>query len=291
MSNFNGVSPVLLASSCDVADGNAANPDSSQLTYPYRKAIWIDEIRWLLRIQSATALQLGALMSTKLQFGRHYLMRDPVPLWSLGTSMGRTQEGATDTALATVFNYASYRWRLPVPLYLPPGEVLRSTFLRLGDGFGSMNVQVAYAGRTASVSQPVPSIVPIPYAASWATTIGNTYEQSNEKHLFNPFDVPLQVQRMTGRVLTFTSGVTASESNAFTPATAGAGVTLRMNDSWGGKMVNDYTGPSDIFDFARAAWTVDTLMPPKGVYEVQAWNIPATKRVYVAIVGTREEAL
>jgi hypothetical protein len=56
-------------------------------------------------------------------------------------------------------------------------------------------------------------------------------------------------------------------------------------------MVNNNTGPGDIFDLARSAWTVDTVMPPKGIYEVRAWDIPDFTQVHVGLIGVREEAL
>lgn len=291
---FQSPSPVLLSSSCNVLASNSAIPDSGQLAYPFRRALLIDEIRWTMRIPSNAlgAVNLGSLVSTKLAFGRQYLMRDPVPVWLLGTMLsGILQEEATDTSLDPDVVYSHYRWRLPEPLYLEPGEILGSWFNRGADGFGSIHVQVTYAGRTVAPNQPRPKVITVPYAASWGTTLGNAYQQSNENHLFNPFDRPLRIQRLTGRVLVLDAGTSAEAQKRLTPATAGSSVALRISDSWGGKMVNDNTGPADVFDIARSAWTVDTLMPPKGVYEVQAWNMLETEQVFIGMIGTREEQL
>lgn len=295
--NFQGVSPVLLSSSCVVAANNSGIPSYDQLSYPFRKAIIIDEIRWTIRTNvevDSNALNLGALVSARMQFGRHYLMRDAVPIWLLGTFMAFREEEEIDAMPDVARDYSNYRWKLPEPLYLEAGEVLRSTFSRGNDGFGPFTVQVTYVGRTVAPNQPRPTIIPVPYAAPWVTTLGNAYQQSNEFDLFNPFDVPLRIQRLTGRVLGRTTGFARSKWS-LTPSTPGTSVTLLMNDSWGGKMVNNNTGPSDIFDVLRAAWTVDTEMPPKGVYEIRAWNIDNSvdglEQVHVAMIGTREERL
>jgi len=301
--NFQGVSPVLLTSSCNVLESNSAIPDFGKLSYPFRKAIVIEEIRWTLRAASIVddaRFNLGAIVSTKLQFGRHYLMRDPVPIWLLGTLMSRGQEQSIDTGLTVPTCYSHYRWRLPEPLYLEAGEVLGSWFTRGVDGFGTfygsggVNVEVSYAGKTVAPNAPRPVTIPVPYAAPFVTTLGQAYQQSNENHLFNPFDVNFRVQRLTGRLLDLVAPVditagTMSSLQGLTPVVPGNAISVLMNDSWGGKMVNNNTGPGDVFDCLRAAWTVDTVMPPKGVYEIRAWNIPPTQQLHVAVIGVREE--
>ncbi len=283
--SFQGVSPVLLSSPFTLLENNSAIPNSGFMSYPFRKAIVIEEIRWTLQVASAgPQLNLGALVSTKLSLGRHFLMRDKVPLWLLGTAMAISQEEITDSAPTVGTAYSHYRWRLPEPLYVAAGQVLDSTFFRGVDGLGTMTGYVSYVGRTVAPDQPVPKVLAIPYAAPFITT-QTAYQQSNEAHLFNPFDKPIRIQRMTGRVL-----ITNLWLYSPTPVVPGSAITIQMNDSWGGKMVNNNTGPSDVFDSVRAAWTVDTIMPPKGMYEVKVWNIPSTAySVHVAMIGVREE--
>lgn len=289
--SFDGVTPVILSSPFTVLVNNAGIPDSGQLSYPFRKAIVIEEIRFDLRMVSTSSLQLGANLNVKLQLGQHYLMRDPVPVWLLGTSMTTIEEESTDTSLATRVCYSHYRWRLPEPLYVEAGQWLQAVFSRTTDAFakitGTIHGQITYVGKTVSPKQPRPKVLAVPYVAPFVTTVAQTYQQSNENNLFNPFDIPIRIQRLTGRVL----NSNARLQLALTPTTPTGDVTIMMNDSWGGKMVNNLTGPSDVFDCLRAAWTVDTVMPPKGIYEIRAWNIPTTEQLYVAMVGVREEPI
>lgn len=288
--NFLGVSPVLLSAAADVAAGRSATPDYGALTYPYRKAIVIDEIRFDLRITDmADATNLGSMVYVKLQLGQNYLMRDAVPIWLLGTEMNLFEEEEVSSLLDVVNVYSHYRWRLPEPLYIEPGQILTPVFSREADGYETINARISYAGKTVAPGTPRPRVIPIPYVGRFVTTLGNTYQQSNENHLINPFHQALRVQRLTGRLLSFVSGTTAVMANGLTPATAGSSVTVQMNDSWGGKMVNDLTGPSDVWDILRKAWTVDTLMPPKGVYEVKVWNLGETQQLHVGLIGVREE--
>lgn len=290
--NFQGVSPVLLSSAVAVLASNSAIPDSGQLTYPFRKAIWIEEIRWTLRMPwTQAALNMGALVHTKLSLGQKYLNRDAVPVWLFGTTMSLLDEEDTSEAGDTISAYSQYRWKLPEPLFVDAGQVLSSVFSRGADGFDAINARVTYVGKTVAPGAPRPSIISVPYVAPFITTLGNTYEQSNEKHLFNAFNRPLRVQRLTGRVLDLVPGETAAISKALTPVVAGSAVTIRMNDSWGGKMVNDYTGPSDVFDCLRSAWTVDTEMPAKGTYDVQVWNLNPAQQVHIALIGSRDEEI
>lgn len=300
--NFQGVSPVLMSSSCVVGEASSGIPDSGRLSYPFRKAIVLEEIRWTISAASLiddTRFNLGALVSTKLQLGNNYLMRDAVPIWLLGTLMARSQEQAIDVGLSTPTVFSQYRWRLPEPLFVDAGEVLQSEFSRGLDGFGTfggggLTVKVSYVGKTVPPNQSRPRIIPVPYVAPWVTRLGQTYEQSNEFDLFNPFDVPLRVQRLTGRLLNLiapsgpTTGTCAS-LQGLTPVVGGSAISILMDDSWGGKMVNNNTGPGDVFDCLRASWTVDTELPPKGVYNIRAWNIPTDQQLHVALIGVREE--
>lgn len=295
---FDASTPVLLSTSVNVAENNSGIPSSRDLSYPYRKAIWLEEIRFDVSFPSGSAtVDLGALVYAKLYLGKHYLMRDPMPIWLLGTVMGSySLEALKDTTLSTTVTYGHFRWRLPEPLYIEAGQYLSTVLNRFVDGLGgNVTVQVSYVGRTVPPSQPRPKVFPVPYAAPFLTTVnGSTYQQSNEKHLFNPFNAPLRVQRMTGRVLTFVSGLIASNTLAMTPSVnnpSGTTIAVQIYDSWGGKIVNDLTGPSDVWDVLRASWTFDTILPPKGMYQVQAWNIDVGKALHVGMIGVREEML
>lgn len=292
-----------------LTNGQTATPPMDFLSYPFRKPVMIDEIRFtLLATGGGNIMNHGAYVFVKFMLGSMYLMRDPVPVASLASFMSLEDEqssvGNYDDGYSSV---SHYRWRLPYPLYVSAGQYLMPIFSR-NDPTGktidtSVNVMVTYAGRTVPPNQPLPRVIPVPYVAPFVTPLApdGGYAQSNERHLFNPFDRPLQVQRMTGRYYVFEeaapnvvsqirlqTGITGGPSNA-------QNLTVRINDSWGGKMVNNFTGPADVWDIQRAAWTYDTVMPAKGMYEVQAWNLPssaaANTQLAIAMIGTREETL
>jgi hypothetical protein len=297
VSSFNRPSPVILSSPCTVLPGSAASPNYADLSYPYRKAILIDEIRYDVYVVAPTVspINLGAFLYVKHQLGQHYLMRDYVPLWLLGTMMVQQEEEANDLLLATQTTYSHYRWRLPEPLYIEAGQVLFSTFQRPQTPVIPQNmvVQVSYVGRVCPPNQPRPKSIIVPYAAPFVTTIGTTYQQSNEFHLFNPFDQPINVQRMTGRVVSTFDGSAMIAQRVLTPIPTAptSAMTVLIDDSWGGKIVNNNTGPADVFDATRCAWTFDTVMPRKGQYNVRAWNIPVLQQLHIAMVGSRQEML
>jgi len=292
-------SPVVLSSVCSVARNNNASPNMAELSYPYRKAVLIDEIRFSMYTDGNDAFNQGAFVYAKFQLGQHYLMRDPVPVWLLGTSMdapssAQSVEELLDTTVNPNQMVSHYRWRLPEPLYVEAGQVLRPVFNvnnPTATPAGNTNVQVTYCGSVVPPNRPRPRVIAVPYVAPFVTTYGNTYQQSNEYHLYNPFNKALRVQRLTGRLMDEGGGSTLVAGRGPTPAVVANSITVQMDDSWGGKMVRDFTGPGDVFDIFRAGWTVDTIMPPKGVYNVRAWNIGATQQLHIALVGVREEAL
>lgn len=306
MNSFDGVTPVIMSSSCQVARNNTGLPSSLDLTYPYRKAVWIEEIRFQIYQDQeggspGSPISLGANLAMTLALGRHYIARYPVPIWLLGTVQARSIESTLETS--TVAQWVSqYRWRLPVPLYLEPGQTLLPVFQRgipaglPDDGMTNpFTVQVTYAGRVASPKAPRPRTIHVPFVSPFVTDLSATYQETTENDLANPFDKPLRVQRLTGRVYNQTAGSVAVEAQALTPPTAGLGsaLTVMMEDSWGGKMVNNPTGPSDVWDIIRGAWTIDTMLPPKGQYRVKATNLntAAFQYLHVAMIATREEAI
>lgn len=292
---FNRPSPVLLSSACDVAPGNQNTPDMAKLSYPYRKAVLVDEIRFDMTAEAGSAPNLGSVLYAKFQLGQHYLMRDFVPVWLLGTTMVPTEEEQRDTSLATPQAVSHYRWRLAEPLYVEAGQVLRPQFSHVLHNTsvpaGAITVQVSYAGRVVPPQHKRPSVIEVPYAAPFVTTFGQVYQQSNEFNLFNPFDKPLRVQRMTGRVLR--DGAAPFLERSFTPPPnlATTQAQVQIFDNYGGKVVNDLTGVGDVFDAARAAWTFDVVMPPKAQFDVRVWNIQSNTQVHIAMIGTREESL
>lgn len=290
---FQRPSPVLLSSSVAVSPGSIGTPNMAELAYPYRKAVLIDEIRFDLRAEAANAINLGSILYAKFQLGQYYLMRDPVPIWLLGTLMDFQEEQGLDSILTTNEAFSHYRWRLAEPLYVEAGEVLRPQLSHVLHNTavpaGAITCQVSYAGRVVPPQDKRPGIIEVPYVAPFVTTFGNTYQQSNEFNLFNPFDKPLRVQRLTARVLTDTSFPRLTTN--YTPAAGQNFAQLQLDDSWGGKMVRDLTGIGDVCDEMRAAWTVDTVMPAKGQYLAKVWTIQSNEQVHIAMIGTREEAL
>jgi hypothetical protein len=295
---FQTPSPVCLSSPFTVIAGSSGIPQYDLLAYPFRKPILVEEIRFDLLLTDPdvlSKLSLGSFVYVQLQLGQHYLMRDPVPVWLLATFMAQSQEEGRDAEEAAPVDVSSYRWRLPQPLYVESGQVLRATFSREQDGLDSISGFVTYAGRTVSPNEPRPSVIPVPYAAPFVTTAGQVYQQSNERHLFNPFDKDLHVQRMTARISInglMARNITPSPNNTIGEQQ----VTVQLDDSWGGKICVERTGPSDVWDVSRASWTFDTVMPAKGMYLVKVWALlplvfQGNQRLHVAMVGHRMEAL
>lgn len=305
MSSFEESTPVVLSGSCQVNRNNTGQPPALDLTYPFRKALWIEEIRFqIYKDQEGSVItrpQLGANIAMTMALGRHYIARYPVPIWLLGTVQDRTMEGVS-LATDVTQDVSQYRWRLPAPLYLEPGQTLLPIFQRgipaglPDDGMtNAFTVWVTYAGRVASPNAPRPKTIQVPFVSPFITDTSATYQETTENDLANPFDKPLRVQRLTGRVYTQTAGSSADEAQALTPTAAGLAsvLTVMMEDSWGGKMVNNPTGPSDVWDILRGAWTVDTMLPAKSQYRVRATNLntAAFQYLHVGLIATREEAL
>lgn len=286
--------PLLLTSSVNLAAGAGTVADAAALSSPFRKPIWINEIRWTIRSNldsPSSGWSPGALVSTRMKIGRVDVTRDFIPIWNLGTSLqwAQASEWLID---ATVSNtnaaYAHHRWLLPKPLYVLPGSTLSSSFQRLtasGSPFtGNFTVTVSYAGSYAHPNEPTPKEIAVPYAACWQPTSAG-FVTSGELDLANPFQVPLHVQRFVGRLSETSGGVAGFEDFSLT----GGAVTVDMKDSKGYVVIKDLTTFSNAFDILRRAWTYQRVLEPKQWYTATVSGMSATQNVGISLIGWRNE--
>lgn len=291
--------PLLLNASVSLASGGGAVADAVALSSPFRKPVWINEIRWTIGSNLSAPSNggsQGALVSTQIKVGRVDITRGFIPIWNLGPSLQRADggddysESILDAATSnTQTQWAHHRWLLPRPLYVLPGTTLSSSFRRSstsGAPFsGNFTIDVAYAGCYAHPEEPIPKEIAVPFAAVWQPA-SSAYVISGELDLANPFLVPLHVQRFIGR-LSATFGSSAGyEEYSLT----NGNVTVMMKDSQGYSIIKDLTTFSNAFDYLRRAWTFQRTLAPKEWYTAYVRGLSGASRVCtVSLIGWRNE--
>lgn len=297
--NLFRVAPCVLSTSLTIASGRGGLADSGALSQPFRRPFWLDEVRWSIRVPTdatLTTLAAGGLISAKFALGRMVVSNDFVPIHCYApsfqftrSSFGCAEECFDHTNTVTRLSFSHYRWKLPKPLFITPGQQFTCEYERIADGLGDAVMQIAYAGRYVDQKIKTPKAIDVPFISAWLPTPGSTFAQSSEKDLVNPLPVPLHCQRMIGRVLRLqaASCTTRMDSTVATPTDA----NIVIKDSYGHNVVRDFLNFYRVFDYNRRAWTFNRILPSKERYLVTAQNIPTDRRLHVALIGSRKEAL
>src|ERR1700682_435950 len=285
--------PLLLSAKTPNLTNNAvvSPTDASFLANPTRQAMFVDEIRFSIPsgipAQGSGATVAMAFTGCRLTMGRLAITNGFVPLVFFGKSLTPTDVSNGGIALtASTQSGFCVTWKLPKPLYVPPGEFISPRFQFVPQvapvgsaGFPDVTpfqIEMSIVGRSLPVDCPVPRTIDMPWISFWQSKALNctvsasvtvlTRDQSRETDLVNPFNSPLYLQRLVGRLpaIGTAGGAGAFEANDAGFCFIGSEfVTLRMVNSYGGVMVKDFTPFYDLFHLFDKAWTINTKMPPK----------------------------
>jgi hypothetical protein len=310
--------PLLLSASVSIGSGGSSPPpNSALLTAPFRRASLIDEIRWCVSIPTPNDAQsaLGGSITCKLQLGRLGLTSDKtsggfIPIGNFGTMLQDPTFVDNIFDAQYINSIMNFRWRLPHPLYVAPGNVVIPSYIRgLDPVAANAAVSIAYAGRLLHPQEPQPNVIDVPYVAlisvpptgtgtggAGGTPGGGpaTY-QSSDVELSNPFDgvTELEVQRFIGRTYLTTNGGALREtppSDVQSPQPQ-----VKLFDSEGYNVVRDFSNFSAVFDSNRRAWTFKKRLKPRERFMVNFQQmIPSDVNVqfaYVTMIASRKEVI
>ncbi len=303
---FNTSVPILLSSTITLPTVGFTPPlDSIAMSEPFRKAIWIDEVRWTavtyLDVSARgpfggvrVSMKLGDLALTHTRAGDGF-----IPIMNLcpvtqGYEAGEGQQGAiTDDSVD--IGVGQFIWKFPKPLYVPAGAHLSAKYQQTSeDGNKVQYIQTAYAGRYANPEEPPPSRVAIPFASLWEAPgqPGVTVVKSSDLDLVNPFNQTLYTQRMIGRVISVTEN--AGTQAPATPPTTVQGILIE--DSVGRVVSRDFAPLNNILDGIKRCWIFESELATKERINVTLNGMVANvspsevnQNVYVSLIGYRYE--
>lgn len=165
---------------------------------------------------------------------------------------------------------AGYVVKFAKPFYLPPGENIDVAF-RLD--YVNTNAMLGFAPMAIGLQAEPPAERWIPYLTSFtgasqqAQSGAAIADRSTPADLGNPFDVPLFVERMVGRVLGATAGAPGNWLD-LTPGTAWNDFLVRIYDHHEAPWVPTPTPFPLVFSAVDRSWLMNTTMEPKGFLQV-----------------------
>ncbi len=303
-----GISPVVLTAAVTLAQGATAQPDMDKLTSPFRSPMLVDEIRFMLRSADTAGLAtfvFAGAVKVALKMGRFAITDVPTPIWNFGPygDEDTASQQSTDLYAASSTNRIEfYRWVLPKPLFLRPGESIIPQVSRAADATSiSTKLWITYAGRLLAPGTPTPRELYVPHVDYWAPL--NTVDAPNSNQIFaNPYRSPLKIQRFVGHLQqTFGSvsggddiGISSGLDNA--GANDGTEVQAKISDSTGYNVVRDFMPFGTLFQLSRRAFTVQRTLDPREGMKVQLRNVIAplgsgSINPQISMIGYRAERL
>lgn len=331
-----------------IAQGSSDGPDDpSAYTNLYPNPVYVTDIvfDWDFTIPTRTSqtygIAMGDTIRAKLLYRNNPITNGLVPV----NLLARTQNWRANTPpmiKKTQVVHSTYTWRLPQPLWLPPNVPLT---VQIGH-FNDFTVDVADPAQDVDVtirgyldeSNALPDYIDIPYATAFLGPVRSSVvaattglapivtERTAQTDLFNPFNVPLNVERLcyeigvSGHGIDF--GGATSANFAPTDATSAqdqtsnllAGqnygldrryVNIKLTSSKGRALIKDYIPIGSVISSNNRSLDLKCVLDPQAYYIASIQEqmplftdratLPFQMRTGLSLVGsrrlTREEAL
>ena len=207
-----GGAPVVFSAQTTLAPGKAAVLNAQTLQSGFRTSYFIDEIRIAMhtsKISTVSSAQgitgLSGLVSILFQTGKYQFSKTAVPVGLLAPLFGQDYGNVAMGGAANYRSFASVRWMLPKPLFMPAGDVVLATvnldalalLTTLFSGEPCVTVTVTYVGRLVPQGY-IAQQRDVPWLAWWTKNASTAYAEA-QTNLRNPFMIPAHVQRFTQR--------------------------------------------------------------------------------------------
>ncbi len=297
---------ILSAALTDLDVRRTKTPDMSTLVNTAKEAMLINTIT--ITTEGNGGYECGGLVFVSFQVGRFKLMNAPVPVWMLTPNPRSDNYYQAQTIDSISRRWHTYRWVLPKPLYVPAGEALVPTFSRESDSHtDDIDITISYAGHVVE-RIPRPVVVDVPFVANVIGTGGTVSAwEGVAAGLGNPFNVPLQIQRLIGRIRTpnlttkYLDSVVSSGSGgaqAAAPLDGGyltddgsAGVLTRIRDSVGVDLVKDPIPFDALFSGKSRMWPFERTLARREYLSVYFRDVPTNTNPMIAMIASRQERL
>jgi hypothetical protein len=218
---FADSTPVVQSANLDLEEGENKQFDTQLLSNYFDTPMVVDEIRVQIisPLDDLTVGNFGGSIRLKLTAGRFALMDTYVPVGCLGPPIDGAALDSVTYLPATyssesmrssntdVYSLGFFRWKLPRPLVLRRGMALEAKISRQIEGLSlvfptetTLSANLAYVGRVSKKQLPGQITTAVPYVGLFTNVFTSaSVTTSGQRDLYNPFQVPLNVQRLIGR--------------------------------------------------------------------------------------------
>jgi len=280
--------PLIFTAQTVVNTGAGGSVNTAALANPHGMPMELLEVRF--RVFPANDLSdtfnrvTGQAIGVKMDMGNIPIVDSAVPISQFGSFRDSSENGSEQFALANDLSVLAtptvYYWRLKYPLYVPAGAVVVPSFEHLGQNPFPVNVEVVYICRTVPEGQRIPSRVMVPWVGSYnsksftqLTDEPGSSDQSSELDLLNPFRVPLEITKLTGRctLVAYTPELNQNAALEEIMQYRSRLATVRIRSSRGDDVVRTPTPFNGLFPYGWRAWDIagNWLMRPGEFYKVR----------------------
>lgn len=303
--------PIHLSGAVLLRSGTTDAPPISSFQNPMGQDMEILEIKFEVISTydhpNVYPASFGGSVQCELVLGAEKITNGAIPLWSFGRAENIATEalgtGATSNQVNPLNFYSMFSWRLPRPLFIPAGAVLRPSLTHTGLVPNALKVRVGYSGRTVYTQ---PKKVCVPYVSSFITTFNpitaSATASSNPLQLVNANLEPLHLQRMVGRSL-FLADIPDSDNPSiaenYPQVALSEKLNMRITDSYGRPVLRNYVPWTAVINSATRSWEMDNgaIMDPGAFYRVDMRFSAVTTlgpqadgslQTFLSLVGWRE---
>jgi len=331
----------LFSTFSSISPGSADGPDDGMaFTNSINRPILLRDIvfDWDWTVPARTLVKtygapLGDALRVQAKIGNHPLTAGYVPIPLVGTISDWRANTPPMTASGDVI-HSTFTWAFPRPLWIPPNVALQIQIQHQNDFAVDVNAPATTIDVTArgAVDETgfTPSYVDIPYCAAYLGPVRSTVSggqtgllpmvtsQTAQTDLFNPFDVPLAIDRFRYGVTVsshgYDSGNAVNANFAPTAATSaqdqtsalasGQGygldrryVNIKLTSAVGRSLIKDYLPIGAVISSTNRSLGAGVLLDARRYYIAQIQEqmplftdrgtLPFQMRTTLAIVGSR----
>jgi hypothetical protein len=332
----------LFSTFTDIPPSSTRSPDlTGCFVNLYGKPIWVKDITWDWdwTVPERDTVQtygttLGDVIRCGMKYQNHQITNGRIPVCLLAKARNwRTHTEPFQASGAVV--HSTFTWTFASPLWLPPNIPLTIEIGHMNDFVvqspaANQTVDVTIRG-TIDDSGIEPEYIDIPYATSFlgavqSNVVGGTTglepivtEQTAQTDLFNPFSVPLNIDRMQYEISISSHGtdVAGGAANAnFAPTDATSAqdqtsllaasqnygldrryVQMKLTSSRGRNLVKDFLPLGCVIPSTTRSWEAKSVLAPAAYYVAflqeqmplftDRGALPFQMRVGLSLVGSR----
>jgi len=293
--------PLTLVSSVTMPTqvGQVISADLGQMQMEHRTPIEITEIRFTINpTWNSNDWAAEGLIGVSLDAGPFNLTNGFIPVWAADPCYNpRYQQALNEAGTARL---AFVRWRLPQPMVLPSGFVLRPRFQWMSsEGVATVNspttISIAVVGRSL-IDGKYPRTTRVPYMTTWIPPDGAL--ATGQLDLMNNIDKEVTAHRLVGRMISGALGYGPMDGTFGCPYYRLFAMNsvirnkLIIRKSTGYYITQNPTPFLALFPMQGAVLPIEQRLAPGDSYTISSDTAASANfRPHISLIASREEQI